>query len=249
MQGNTGTTSADTPREAPHLRASYPVDRFVARYAPERPSVAGMTKYMSAKTISTIHHRDPVVSSSRRARVIDRKRRRCSHDHWKSALRLGLLILGAMVGAFGSISPRGQVEAAQIPPQNDPANQHTIKVMFSYDFRKNPSCAEKPTLKTCIKQFVVYDVSRGSSRLFSIPVPDDARGFVKGIKGQSSEWIFLPGTHRIAVTAQNADGVESDVFAAMIKVKVKPKTVHSSSPGNSLRKSGIRVEDGKLVRR
>jgi hypothetical protein len=136
------------------------------------------------------------------------------------------MILGAVVAVCGCISSRREAEAAQIPPQNDPANQHTIKVMFSYDFRKNPSCAEKPTLKTCIKQFVVYDVSRQSSRLFSIPVPDGARGFVKGIKGQSSEWIFLSGTHLIAVTAQNADGVESNVIAALTKVKVKPKTVH-----------------------
>ena len=157
--------------------------------------------------------------------------RQCSHGRWRSAQRLGILILGAVVGAC--IPLWGQTEAAQISPQNDPANQHTITVMFSYDFRKNPSCAEKPTLKTCIKQFIVYEVSHQSVRLFSIPVPDGARGFVKGIKGQSSEWIFLPGTHLIAVTAQNADGVESALIAALTKVKVKRKTAHSSSPGNT----------------
>jgi hypothetical protein len=115
------------------------------------------------------------------------------------------------------------------PPQNDPANQHTITVRFNYDFRKNPSCAEKPTLKTCIKQLVVYDVLGQRFRLFSIPVPQGARGFVKGINGQSPTRIFLPGKHFIAVTAQNAGGMESDANAARIAVNVKSKTVDSSS--------------------
>jgi hypothetical protein len=128
------------------------------------------------------------------------------------------------------MSSRGQAEAAQAPSQNDPANQHTITVMFDYDFQKNPSCAEKPTLRTCIRRFVVYDVSRQSARLFAIPVPDGARGFMKGIKGQSPTGIYLPGMHLIAVTALTADGMESDVIAARTKVKVKSKTVHSSSP-------------------
>ena len=122
------------------------------------------------------------------------------------------------------------VEAAQSPPQNDPANQHTITVMFDYDFQNNPSCAEKPTLKTCIKQFVVYDISGQKFRLFAIPVPDGAREFVKGIKGESPKRIFLPGQHLIAVTAQNAEGVESQANAAKIMVEVKPKTADSTSP-------------------
>jgi hypothetical protein len=127
-------------------------------------------------------------------------------------------------------STQQQTTSAQPPAplQNDPANEHTITVRFDYDFQKNPSCAEKPALKTCVKQFVVYDVSGQRFRLFSIPVPDGARGLVKGIEGRSPRRIFLPGTHLIAVTAQNANGVESDVNAA--KVAVKVSTVASSSP-------------------
>jgi hypothetical protein len=127
-------------------------------------------------------------------------------------------------------STQQQTTSAQPPAplQNDPANEHTIKVRFNYNFRKTPSCAEKPALKTCVKQFVVYDVSGRTFKLFSIPVPDGARGLVKGIEGQSPRRIFLPGKHLIAVTAQNANGVESDVNAA--KVAVKVSTVASSSP-------------------
>ena len=135
--------------------------------------------------------------------------------------------MGAVLAGWGHTTSRGQAEAAQAPPQSDPANQHTITVTFDYDFQTSPSCAEKPTSKMCIKQFVVYDVSGQRFRLFSIPVPEGARGFVKGITGESPTRIFLPGKHLIAVTAQNADGVESQ--AARIAVEVKSKTVDSGS--------------------
>ena len=119
---------------------------------------------------------------------------------------------------------------SQVSPQNDPANQHTITVRFNYDFAKSPSCAEKPKLRTCIKQFVVYDVSGRKFRLFSIPVPEGARGVVKGIEGESSPRTFLPGKHLISVTAQNAAGAESDVNTERVAVQVKSKIVDSSSP-------------------
>jgi hypothetical protein len=141
------------------------------------------------------------------------------------------VVLGAALAAWGRTSSWGLAGAQQAPPQNDPANQHTITVRFNYDFRKNPSCEENPTLKSCIKQFVVYDISNQRRfRLFSIPVPDGARGFVKGITGESPVRIYLPGRHVIAVAAQNADGVESNPNAARVAVKVKPKTVDSTSP-------------------
>ena len=140
------------------------------------------------------------------------------------------MILGAVLAGWGLLSFRGQAAAPQAPPQSDPANQHTIAVTFDYDFRINPSCAEKPALKTCVKQFVVYDISTQKVRLFSIPVPDGARGAVKGIKGESPTRNFLPGKHSIAVTAQAPNGVESQVNAARFVVEVKSKTVDSSSP-------------------
>ena len=130
------------------------------------------------------------------------------------------MLAGVAVVGCGRTASRG-AEAA--PPQNDPANQHTVTVTFNYDFKKNPSCAEKPTLKDCVKQFDVYDVSGVRFRLFSVPVPAGATGLVKGITGVSPMRAFLPGTHFIAVTAENAAGVESDVNAAKVTVEVKPK--------------------------
>ena len=136
---------------------------------------------------------------------------------------LVLVALGVMLASCGRPSHREQAEGQPLP-QNDAANQHTVTVKFDYDFGKNPSCAEKPTLNTCVKQFNVYDVSGERFRLFSIPVPKGATGAVKGIAGQSPTRVFLPGTHFIAVTAENAQGVESDVNAAKVNVEVKPKS-------------------------
>ncbi len=136
---------------------------------------------------------------------------------------LVLVALGVMLASCGRASHREQAEARSLP-QNDAANQHTVTVKFDYDFGKNPSCTEKPTLNTCVKQFNVYDVSGERFRLFSIPVPKGAAGAVKGITGLSPTRVFLPGTHFIAVTAENAQGVESDVNAAKVNVEVKPKT-------------------------
>jgi hypothetical protein len=149
-----------------------------------------------------------------------RRMRRC----WQTFLQLGFMILGVALAGWG------QAQTAQPVPQKDPANQHSITVTFSFDFGKSPSCEEKPALKTCVKQFVVYDVSGKKFRLFSFRVPEGARGFVNNITGQSPTRIFLPGTHFISVTAQNAAGAESDLNAAKVVVQVKPKAVESSSP-------------------
>jgi hypothetical protein len=147
-----------------------------------------------------------------------------NHGRLRGALRLGFVIL------LAALAGRGRASSGQAPPENDAANQHTITVVFGYDFGKIPSCAEKPALKTCIKQFVVYDVSGKRFRLFTVPVPEGARGFVSGIKGESPRRIFLPGKHIIAVTAQNGAGVESDVNGATVTVQVKPKAVESGAP-------------------
>jgi hypothetical protein len=155
--------------------------------------------------------------------TIARMERR-TRGSWQGSLRVGFVILGV------ALAVRGQTQSKQAPPQNDPANQHTISVTFSFDFGKSPSCGEKPTLKTCVKQFVVYDVSGKRFRLFAVPVPEGARGYVNNITGQSPTRIFLPGKHFIAVTAQNAAGAESDLNAAKVVVQVKPKAVESSSP-------------------
>lgn len=114
-------------------------------------------------------------------------------------------------------------------PQNEEANMHKVSVQFDYDFGKHPACTEKPAVKNCIKQFDVYDVSGQKFRLFSIPVPKDATGFVKGIAGTSPSRAFLPGTHYISVTAEDAQGSESQTSAARVKVEIKAKTVENGS--------------------
>jgi len=166
------------------------------------------------------------------------------HSRWVRE-PVALLLVGLAVGLAGCSRASRVVEAqpAQQSTQqsgqpsspeaaeNDPANLHSISVKFDYDFQKSPPCSEKPALKTCIKQFDVYDVSGARFRLFSIPVPKDATGMVKGIAGQSPSRIFLPGTHFIAVTAESTTGVESDVSLAKVQVEVRPKNAGElSSP-------------------
>src|SRR5579862_1329891 len=93
------------------------------------------------------------------------------------------------------LSPLDGRAVAHALPQDGSANVHQVSVQFDYDFTKNPSCAEKPTVKTCVKQFDVYDVSGEKFRLFSIPAPKGAGGIVKGISGKSPPRVFLPGPH------------------------------------------------------
>ena len=99
-----------------------------------------------------------------------------------------------------------------------------MRVQFDYDFTKNPACSTKKTAKTCIKQFDVYDVSGGKFKLFSIPAPADAKGIAKGISGTSPPRVFEPGTHFIAVTAENAGGEESSLPSARTTVTIPPTT-------------------------
>jgi hypothetical protein len=134
-----------------------------------------------------------------------------------------LVALGVVLAAFLRHSPGRLAATAKASPQNDATNEHRITVKFDYDFEKNPSCAAKPQLKNCIKQFDVYDVSGKKFKLFTIPVPKDATGMVKGITGQSPSRIFQPGVHFIAVTAEDATGVESSVSSAEVNIAVKPK--------------------------
>lgn len=132
--------------------------------------------------------------------------------------RLLTVIAGAVLAA-GLLA----IVARSAPPDNG-ANVHRVSVQFDYDFTKNPPCGDKAGVKNCVKQFDVYDVSGERFKLFSIPVPSGAKGLMKGISGQSPARTFLPGTHYLAVTAENAEGVESDSNVAKIRVEIKAKT-------------------------
>jgi len=124
---------------------------------------------------------------------------------------------------------------AQAPPDpNDPANRHVVMVTFNYDFRESPACTPKTKSKTCIKEFVVYDVVSGREKLFTIPPPAGATGIVKGITATGPEHAIPPGIHYIAVTAVNAAGAESDTEAAKFQVEVKRKA--APAPGTAAAK-------------
>jgi len=96
-----------------------------------------------------------------------------------------------------------------------------VTVTFDYDFKSSPACSATSTLK-CVQQFNVYDITgRRRELLFSIPVRGVASGLVKGIRGTSQPLPLLPGKHVLAVTAQSADGSESDANACTTTVNVK----------------------------
>ena len=62
-------------------------------------------------------------------------------------------------------------------------SQHSIKVTFNYDFNLTPACTPKLN-HDCVKQFVLYDISDGTSKrreLMTIPLPTNPHGLVKGI--------------------------------------------------------------------
>jgi hypothetical protein len=97
-----------------------------------------------------------------------------------------------------------------------------VTVTFNYDFNLSHACSLTLT-KNCVKQFNVYDATDNKhEKLFSIPVPVDAAGFVKGITGTSPPLSLSAGEHIVVVTAQEADGTESDSGACTIRIRIKP---------------------------
>jgi hypothetical protein len=101
-------------------------------------------------------------------------------------------------------------------------SKRRITVTFDYDFRLTPACSLTLT-KNCVKQFDVYDMNaEGREKLFSIPVPGGAAGFAKGITGTGPPILLTAGEHRLAVTAESADGLESDPGACTTRIQVKP---------------------------
>ena len=133
-----------------------------------------------------------------------------------------VVIASTALLSCGGRNQRVEAQSGQPARQTQQAGAHSINVIFDYDFKKTPACSPKGTSKTCVKQFNVYDISGGRYKLFSIPAPEGATGVVKGITGKSPSRHFEPGTHFIAVAAENSSGVESDVNAAKFSVEIKP---------------------------
>jgi hypothetical protein len=96
-----------------------------------------------------------------------------------------------------------------------------IIVTFDYDFGLHPACSLTVT-KNCIKQFNVYEIATdGRIKLFSLPVPGGATGIVKGITGTSPPIVLPAGEHTVAVTAESAEGFESDPGACKTRIQLK----------------------------
>ena len=116
-------------------------------------------------------------------------------------------------------SPDAPTQVQAQPPTH---GVHTVSVTFNYDFARTPACSDKVT-KDCVRQFIVYDISAGvktRARLFTIAVPDGARGMVQGITGTSPRLDFESGKHQLAVTAQEPSGAESRHYAATVWVVI-----------------------------
>ena len=107
-----------------------------------------------------------------------------------------------------ALASAAENQTPALPPAPTPApthGVHTIKVTFDYDFRLTPACTSHVT-KNCVQQFVVYDISGGTSKttrykLFTVPLPSNPVGMVHGIPGTSQPLDFESGKHLLAVTA------------------------------------------------
>jgi hypothetical protein len=108
------------------------------------------------------------------------------------------------------------------PVDSPKTSMHKIRFTFSYDFRITPPCSS--TVKEgCVQQFNFYEISRGISdraNLGSMPAPAGATGFVKGITATTEPFLFTSGRHMVAVSAQMADGSESDLSRCTKIIKI-----------------------------
>jgi hypothetical protein len=96
-----------------------------------------------------------------------------------------------------------------------------VAVTFNYDFNLSPACSLTLT-KNCVKQFNVYDTTdKEQVKLFSIPPPVEATGFFKGITGTSPPLNLRAAEHILSVTAQQADGTESDSGACTVIIRIE----------------------------
>jgi hypothetical protein len=136
--------------------------------------------------------------------------------------------------------PTQAASAPQTAEQQPQVVQRTVTVTFDYDFTKYPPCSAK-VAKKCIQQFNVWEVSDPAKQLFlfTIPVPPDAQGMVKGITGTApKKRAFFAGPHRFGVSAKTPEPEprgESDPRLCMAFAQVLPDNPASpaSAPNNS----------------
>jgi len=126
---------------------------------------------------------------------------RLARRPFPATLALVIAVAGACPLNWGCSTDRAQQEHSQ----------HTVTVTFDYDFRQTPACTAKVT-RDCVASFRVYDISNGRKRrhqLFDVPLPQSAKGLVKGISGTSPKLDFEQGKHLLEVKALTPDGAES----------------------------------------
>jgi hypothetical protein len=90
--------------------------------------------------------------------------------------------------------------------------KRAITLTFDYDFTAIHACS--PSIGTdCIARFNVYEISNDKSvKLFEIPAPMGASTPIS-ITGKSQPVMLGTGKHLLAVSAQMANGQESDMQA------------------------------------
>lgn len=113
----------------------------------------------------------------------------------------------------------GPQRGTQPPPSG--SAMHSITVQFDYDFTKTPACSAKVT-SACVQTFDVYDISSDKPYLlFSIPVPQNAQGLMKGITAKSPRMLFAIGRHRIGVSAQMPNGEKSPPRDCKVVIEIR----------------------------
>lgn len=120
-----------------------------------------------------------------------------------------------------SVGPRSSGTQQESNPPPSGSATHSITVQFDYDFTKTPACSTKVTTG-CVKTFDVYDISGDKPYLlFSIPVPQNAQGAMKGITATSPRMLFAVGKHRIGVSARMPDGEKSPPRDCKVIIEIK----------------------------
>ncbi len=125
--------------------------------------------------------------------------------------------------AAGEASTATQSSSRQrgTDPAPSGSAMHSITVQFDYDFTKTPACSAKVT-SACVQTFDVYDISGDKPYLlFSVPVPQNAQGTMKGITAKSPRMLFVIGRHRIGVSAQMPNGEKSPPHDCKVVIEIK----------------------------
>lgn len=90
------------------------------------------------------------------------------------------------------------------------AATNTVSVNGTYDFTVNNGCSSTVTTG-CLKQFNVYDVTGAIPvKLGSVAAPSGANTASATVSGTFTIPALVAGIHSLAITAQMADGTESD---------------------------------------